>query len=80
MRGLDRACVEALRQVGGGYLSFLGGGAALPTQAVRRVIEVGWSDMLMHCRLVRLQVEEMGPVTVAIDAHGVSLYEIDGAS
>ncbi len=78
--GLDRPCVEALRQVGGVYLSFLGGGAALHTQAIRRVIEVGWSDMLMHYRLVRLQVEDMGPVTVAIDAHGVSLYEINGAT
>jgi fumarate hydratase subunit beta len=36
--------------------------------------------MLMHYRLVRLEVEDMGPVTVAIDAHGVSLYEITGAT
>lgn len=73
--GLDAPCVAALQEVGGVYLSFLGGGATLHTRAIRRVIEVGWSDMLIHYRLVRLAVENLGPVTVAIDAHGVSLYE-----
>jgi fumarate hydratase subunit beta len=35
---------------------------------------VGWADMLMHYRVVRLRVEGLGPVTVAIDAHGNSVY------
>ena len=43
-------------------------------QAVREVVEVGWSDMLVHYRLVRLKVEGLGPATVGIDAHGRSLY------
>jgi fumarate hydratase subunit beta len=72
--GLDQHCVEAMRQTGCVYLSFLGGGATLHTRAVREVLEVGWSDMLMHYRLVRLRVEGLGPVTVAIDAHGNSTY------
>ncbi len=72
--GLDDACTEALRQVGCVYLSFLGGGCTLLSQAVREVLEVGWSDMLVHYRLVRLRVEGLGPATVAIDAHGRSLY------
>jgi fumarate hydratase subunit beta len=72
--GLDRDCVEAMRQAGCVYLSFLGGGATLHSQAIRRVVEVGWSDMLVHYRLVRLAVEGLGPVTVGIDAHGRSLY------
>lgn len=72
--GLDQACVEAMQQVGCVYLSFLGGGATLHTRAIREVLDVGWSDMLMHYRLVRLRVENLGPVTVAIDAHGRSTY------
>lgn len=72
--GLDEACVEAMQHVGCVYLSFLGGGATLHTRAIREVIDVGWSDMLMHYRLVRLRVENLGPVTVAIDAHGRSTY------
>ena len=72
--GLDQACAEAMRETGCVYLSFLGGGATLHSQAIRRVVEVGWRDMLVHYRLVRLAVEGLGPVTVGIDAHGRSLY------
>lgn len=72
--GLDAASVLAMQKTGCVYLSFLGGGATLHTQAVREVLQVGWSDMLMHYRLVRLRVEGLGPVTVAIDAHGHSSY------
>lgn len=73
--GLDAASVEALREIGGVYLSFLGGGCTLLSEAVREVLEVGWSDMLTHYRLVRLRVAGLGPATVAIDAHGRSLYD-----
>lgn len=72
--GLDERCAEAMRETGCVYLSFLGGGATLHSQAIRRVVEVGWRDMLVHYRLVRLAVDGLGPVTVGIDAHGRSLY------
>lgn len=72
--GLDDKSVAAMQRTGCVYLSFLGGGAALHTQAIREVLEVGWTDMLMHYRLVRLRVQGLGPVTVAIDAHGNSIY------
>jgi fumarate hydratase subunit beta len=73
--GLDRHSAEAMQRVGTVYLSFLGGGCTLLSQAIRQVLEVGWSDMLTHYRLVRLEVEGLGPATVAIDAHGRSLYD-----
>jgi len=72
--GLDQASVEAMQRTGCVYLSFLGGGCTLLSAAVREVLEVGWSEMLTHYRVVRLRVEGLGPVTVAIDAHGHSLY------
>ncbi|MES2508551.1 MAG: fumarate hydratase C-terminal domain-containing protein [Pseudomonadota bacterium] len=72
--GLDDKSVAQMHKTGCVYLSFLGGGATLHTHAMREVLEVGWSDMLMHYRLVRLRVEGLGPVTVAIDAHGNSTY------
>jgi fumarate hydratase subunit beta len=78
--GLDEACVEAMREAGCVYLSFLGGGGTLHSQAIRRVVEVGWRDMLVHYRVVRLAVEGLGPVTVGIDAHGRSLYAEEQAS
>jgi fumarate hydratase subunit beta len=73
--GLDQTCVAAMIEASCVYLSFLGGGASLHTKGVREVLEVGWSDMLMHYRLVRLRVEGLGPVTVAIDCHGNSTYQ-----
>jgi fumarate hydratase subunit beta len=78
--GLDEHCVRAMQAAGCVYLSFLGGGAALHTHAIREVLEVGWPDMLMHYRLVRLRVDGLGPVTVAIDAQGRSLYQEEQAS
>jgi len=78
--GLDAASVAAMRAAGCVYLSFLGGGCTLLSQAVKEVVQVGWSDMLTHYRLVRLKVEGLGPVTVGIDAHGRSLYAEEQAS
>lgn len=78
--GLDAACAQALARTGSVYLSFLGGGCTLLSQAVKEVLEVGWSDMLTHYRLVRLRVQGLGPVTVGIDAHGRSLYDEEQAS
>jgi fumarate hydratase subunit beta len=72
--GLSAESVQAMRAAGCVYLSCLGGGCTLLTQAVKEVVQVGWSDMLTHYRLVRLKVEGLGPVTVGIDAHGRSLY------
>lgn len=77
--GLDRRSVDAMQQAGCVYLSFLGGGCTLLSQALKEVLQVGWSDMLTHYRLVRLRVEGLGPVTVGIDAHGRSLYEEEQA-
>lgn len=73
--GLDAASADAMRQVGCVYLSFLGGGAVLHTTAIRRVVDVAWPDLIAHFRLTKLEVEKLGPLTVAIDAHGNSAYD-----
>jgi hypothetical protein len=73
--GLDSASAQAMREVGCVYLSFLGGGAALHTDAIREVVRVAWEDLVSHYRLVKLRVEDLGPLVVAIDSHGNSLFE-----
>ncbi len=78
--GLDARCAQALKEAGCVYLSFLGGGCTLHSRAIEDVVEVGWSDMLTHYRLVRLRVRGLGPVTVGIDAHGRSLYDEERAT
>jgi fumarate hydratase subunit beta len=73
--GLDAASVEAMRRQGCAYLSFLGGGCTLLARAIRRVLSVHWPEYISQFRLLTLDVEALGPATVAIDAHGNSLYE-----
>jgi fumarate hydratase subunit beta len=72
--GLDDRSAAAMRETGCAYLSFLGGGCQLLSAAIERVVEVGWSDLVAHYRLVKVAVRDLGPLTVAIDAHGESLY------
>ena len=73
--GLDRASVEAMQRQGCAYLSFLGGGCTLLSRAIRRVAAVHWTDYIAQFRLLTLELDALGPGTVAIDAHGNSLYD-----
>ncbi|MBC9176065.1 fumarate hydratase C-terminal domain-containing protein [Pseudoroseomonas ludipueritiae] len=73
--GLDAASAAAMKDVGCVYLSFVGGGSPLLSDAVKGVVSVHWPDLIAHFRLVKLRVEDLGPLTVGIDAHGNSLYD-----
>ncbi|WP_013343470.1 fumarate hydratase C-terminal domain-containing protein [Paraburkholderia phenoliruptrix] len=73
--GLDMESVHAMKETGCIYLSFLGGGCALLSQAIREVTGVYWKDLITHYRLVKVRVENLGPLTVGIDVHGNSVYE-----
>jgi len=72
--GLDAACVSAMQEVGCVYLSLVGGGCPLLSDAIESVVSVDWNDLVSHYRMVTLKVRGLGPVTVGIDAHGRSLY------
>jgi fumarate hydratase subunit beta len=73
--GLDDACAAAMKEIGCVYLSFLGGGAALHSAAIKSVVQVAWDDLVAHYRLVKLRVEGLGPLVVGIDSHGNSSFE-----
>ncbi len=73
--GLDRASADAMQEVGCVYLSFLGGGSPLLTEAIERVVDVAWPDLVAHYRLVKLRVKNLGPLVVGIDSHGRSTYD-----
>jgi fumarate hydratase subunit beta len=72
--GLDAATLEAMREMGCVYLSLLGGGSPILTAAIREVLEVAWLDLPSHFRLMTLRVEDLGPLTVGMDANGGSTY------
>jgi fumarate hydratase subunit beta len=73
--GLNAECVRTMQEVGCAYLSFLGGSTALLSRALRRVVGVYWTDLIAQFRLIRLEVDDLGPAVVAIDANGHSLYD-----
>lgn len=79
--GLDARSIEAMRETGCVYLAITGGAAPILTEGVAEVIETGWDDLIAQFRLNRLRLDMFGPLTVAIDAHGNSIYaELAGSA
>lgn len=74
--GMSRPTVEAMREHGCVYLAFTGGAAVLAAQGISRVRGVEWLDLGMPEALWIVEAKGLGPLTVAIDAHGNSLYEM----
>ncbi|MCR4392225.1 MAG: FumA C-terminus/TtdB family hydratase beta subunit [Candidatus Acetothermia bacterium] len=74
--GMGEKTLAALGEVGAVYTHFTGGAGALAAQAVRRVREVHWLEELGIPEAVWiLEVDRFGPLVVAMDAHGRSLYK-----
>jgi fumarate hydratase subunit beta len=72
--GMGKRTVDAMKRYGAVYGAFTGGAAVLAAKAVKRVKTVEWSDLGMPEAMWVLEVEDFGPLTVAIDAHGNSLF------
>jgi fumarate hydratase subunit beta len=73
--GMSLPTVEAMQRSGCVYLAMTGGAALLAAQSIKRVMGVEWLDLGMPEALWILEAEDLGPLTVAIDAHGNSLYQ-----
>jgi L(+)-tartrate dehydratase beta subunit len=72
--GLLADSLPALREFGGVYLAICGGAAALETTQIEEIEEVEFEELLPEC-LWKFRVSDFGPLIVAMDAHGRSLYE-----
>jgi len=58
------------------YTHFTGGAGALAAKAVKRVSAVHWLEELgMPEAIWVMEVERFGPLVVAMDSHGRSLYK-----
>jgi fumarate hydratase subunit beta len=73
--GMSRPTVEAMMECGCVYLAFTGGAAVIAAQGISRVKGVDWLDLGMPEAVWHLEAEGFGPLIVAIDAHGHSLYD-----
>jgi fumarate hydratase subunit beta len=72
--GMGKQTTEAMKKFGSVYCAFTGGAAVLAAKAIKRVRAVEWLDLGMPEALWVLEVDEFGPLVVAIDAHGHNLF------
>jgi len=78
--GLARASLHAFRKYGGVYLAIVGGTAALETTWIEAIEDVDLDDLNPES-LWQFRVRDFGPLLVAMDSHGASLYDaIDHAA
>jgi L(+)-tartrate dehydratase beta subunit len=71
--GLPDDAIEPMRRHGMVYFAIVGGAAALETTQIVEIEEVAWEELMPEC-LWKFRVRDFGPLTVAIDSHGSSLY------
>jgi L(+)-tartrate dehydratase beta subunit len=72
--GLREASSAAFVQLGGAYLAIIGGTAALETTWVESIEDVDLDDLNPES-LWKFRVQGFGPLLVAMDSHGASLYD-----
>jgi L(+)-tartrate dehydratase beta subunit len=71
--GLPDEAIEPMKRLGMVYFAIVGGAAALETTQIEEIEEVLWEELMPEC-LWKFRVKDFGPLTVAIDSHGASLY------
>jgi len=71
--GLREGSAEAFREFGGAYLAIIGGTAALETTWVEAIEDVDMDDLNPES-LWKFRVRGFGPLVVAMDSHGGSIY------
>ena len=72
--GLRTGSLDSFKKYGGAYLAVIGGTAALETTWVEAIEDVDLDDLHPES-LWKLRVRGFGPLVVAMDSHGASLYE-----
>jgi len=73
--GLREASAAAFREFGGAYLAIVGGTAALETTWIEQIEDVDLDDLNPES-LWRFRIRDFGPLLVAMDSHGGSLYSV----
>ncbi len=71
--GLRDGSLQAFKELGGAYLAIIGGAAALETTWVEAIEDVDLDDLHPES-LWKFRVRGFGPLVVAMDSHGGSLY------
>ncbi len=72
--GLAQGSLDAFAELGGAYLAIIGGTAALETTWIEAIEDVDLDDLNPES-LWKFRVKGFGPLRVAMDSHGGSLYD-----
>ena len=72
--GLGAGSLAAFRELGGAYLAIIGGTAALETTWIEAIEDVDLDDLNPES-LWQFRIRDFGPLSVAMDSHGGSLYD-----
>ena len=72
--GMDRATAEAMKECGCVYLAATGGAAVTIADSFS-VTGVEWQDLGMAESVWKMEANRFGPLVVAIDSEGNSLYD-----
>lgn len=73
--GMGEQTRRAMVKHGAAYAMFTGGAAVLAAKYVSRVRGVLWMDLGMPEAVWFLEVENFGPLIIAMDSHGENLFE-----
>jgi L(+)-tartrate dehydratase beta subunit len=71
--GLRESSLKAFQDLGGAYLAIIGGTAALETTWIEAIEDVDLDDLNPES-LWKFRVNGFGPLLVAMDSQGESLY------
>ena len=72
--GLGDESLKAFGDLGGVYLAIIGGTAALETTWIETIEDVDMDDLNPES-LWKFRIRDFGPLRVAMDSHGGSLYD-----
>ncbi len=73
--GLREGSTAAFEELGGVYLAIIGGTAALETTWIEQIEDVDLDDLNPES-LWKFRIRDFGPLLVAMDSHGASLYSV----
>lgn len=73
--GMSKPTLDAMNKYGCVYLAMTGGTAVLAAKGIKDVKNVHWLDLGMPEALWIFEGNEFGPLIVAMDSQGNSLYE-----
>ena len=73
--GMSRETADAMRDYGCVYLAATGGAAVSLAEGLDRCVGCEWGDLGMAEAMWMFEANRLGPLIVAIDANGESLYD-----